>query len=248
MARWIKHTGCLSCGSRDNLGVYDDGSTFCFGCHAWSKPSDADKLREFAAHRFVHAYEPVNSKGEVSVELPLDYTLDIPAGCHNWLTQYLSASEIKDAKIGYSPNYKRIIFPVYDRAMKLLLWTGRGGEGVTPKYLTMGLRNFALDVLSANQLSDRVVVVEDRVSALVVSRVCSSVALFGSQMPLEWATTLSKAFSGLVMWLDPDKHKEALQQAVRLSPYFQRGVKVIFSKDDPKCYNPVEVSRHIGPS
>lgn len=244
MGRWIKHEGCLNCGSRDNVGVYDDGSKFCFGCHWYTRPEGTDRLKEFAASRLLNAYE--HHERGIGINLPTDYTLDIPGAHLVWLHQYLNQWEILDHKIGYSPQYNRIIFPIYDRAMKLLLWTGRAGEGLTPKYLTMGKRNEALDVVSSNVLSDRVVVVEDRVSAIRTSAVCSSVALFGSVMPLEWAVTLSKAFSGVVLWLDSDKRSEALKQALKLSPFFRHGVKVVFSKEDPKCYNDQEISKHLG--
>ena len=32
MAKFVKHQSCQHCDSKDNLGVYDDGSAYCFGC------------------------------------------------------------------------------------------------------------------------------------------------------------------------------------------------------------------------
>ena len=34
-SKCIAHEPCPSCGSRDNLGRYDDGHGFCFGCRYW---------------------------------------------------------------------------------------------------------------------------------------------------------------------------------------------------------------------
>ena len=31
-AHFVRHSPCPKCGSRDNLGLYSDGSAFCFGC------------------------------------------------------------------------------------------------------------------------------------------------------------------------------------------------------------------------
>lgn len=37
MSKFLRHDKCPSCGSQDNLAIYDDGHTYCFGCHANSK-------------------------------------------------------------------------------------------------------------------------------------------------------------------------------------------------------------------
>ena len=37
-ANCLYKTECLDCHSRDNLGCYDDGSTYCFGCKVWTPP------------------------------------------------------------------------------------------------------------------------------------------------------------------------------------------------------------------
>lgn len=45
MANFVRHEPCPACGSKDNLAVYDDGSTYCFspGCGAYSK-GDGDVI------------------------------------------------------------------------------------------------------------------------------------------------------------------------------------------------------------
>ena len=39
MAKFLKHTNCPKCGSKDNLAIYDDGGSFCFtpGCNYYDK-------------------------------------------------------------------------------------------------------------------------------------------------------------------------------------------------------------------
>ena len=34
-SRCVTHEPCPACGSKDNLGRYDDGHGYCFGCHYW---------------------------------------------------------------------------------------------------------------------------------------------------------------------------------------------------------------------
>lgn len=42
MASFVRHTECPKCGSKDNLAVYSDGSSHCFGCE-YTVPSEAYK-------------------------------------------------------------------------------------------------------------------------------------------------------------------------------------------------------------
>ena len=44
-ANFVHHTACTDCGSSDALGVYDDGSTWCFSCGTYSK-SRGDNVTE----------------------------------------------------------------------------------------------------------------------------------------------------------------------------------------------------------
>ena len=39
---FVSHEPCPKCGSRDNLGVYDDGHTYCFGCQTYTHPEKSD--------------------------------------------------------------------------------------------------------------------------------------------------------------------------------------------------------------
>ena len=47
-SKFLYHTSCDDCGSRDNKGVYDDGHTFCFGCHIYRKAdgTEVDKTEK----------------------------------------------------------------------------------------------------------------------------------------------------------------------------------------------------------
>ena len=39
-SNFLYHTSCSSCGSRDNVAVYDDGHTYCFGCQAVTRENE----------------------------------------------------------------------------------------------------------------------------------------------------------------------------------------------------------------
>ena len=244
MARWLNHEGCSNCGSRDNVGVYDDGSKFCFGCHWYKLPDSSVKLNELKDR--INKHEPISTIGDIYAELPTDYTTEIPKGPLIWLLQYITQAEIDENFIGYSKAMERIIFPIYDKEFNLIMYTGRGAEGVLPKYYTVGQRTEVTHILSSNSLSNRIVLVEDLLSAIKVSRICSAMPIFGSKIPLEYARKLSKVYERLVIWLDPDKRQESLKQAFKLESHFRSGVKVIFSKEDPKCYEDTDIAKHLG--
>ena len=39
-SNFLYHTSCDSCGSRDNVAVYDDGHSYCFGCQTVTRENE----------------------------------------------------------------------------------------------------------------------------------------------------------------------------------------------------------------
>lgn len=181
------------------------------------------------------------------IKLPHDFTEHIPLEAYQWLKKYgLGSDEIEEFTIGWSDTKYRLIFPIYDQADKATMWTGRyfGKRVDEPRYLTMGNRNETISIVG-KQRGEKLVLVEDRVSQIKVGKVCSTLCLFGSHMPLEWASGLSSRFRELTLWLDPDMRRASIQQALRLEPWFDKST-VIFSEKDPKCYSPDEIRQRLG--
>ena len=189
----------------------------------------------------------MNSLGEDVVDLPPDFVLEIPEAPYKWVRQYLDPQELLEHFVGWSDQEQRLIFPVYDKRYKLLMWTGRyfGTVKGAPKYMTMGQRKEVIHVIPSNEISENLVLTEDIVSAIKVSRACSAMPLFGTNMPLEHARTLSKRFSGVYVWLDPDAKRQAFREALELSKFFERA-KCIFSTNDPKAHTDLEISKYLG--
>lgn len=193
--------------------------------------------------------EPLNQLGEVDVKLPPDFTTEIPDTPYKWVSQFLSATELIEHIVGWSEELQRLIFPIYspDQKYHLLFWTGRyfGSVKTAPKYYTMGERSKVLHIIPSEVISEKLVLTEDIVSAIKVSRQCSAMPLFGTNMPLEHATTLSKRFSELVVWLDPDMKATSIKQALKLEPWFER-TRCIFSEKDPKAHTDQEIGKYLG--
>jgi len=246
VGRFVKHEGCPECGSRDNVAVYDDGSKFCFGCHWWTHATTEGIFNSWSMEQLYQA-EPLDKVGDDFVELPLDSTMELPDEVYRWLIQYIHPQEIMEHQIQWSPGWQRLIFPVYGAKNKLQLWSGRyfGKDKEKTKWYIQGRKSELLDVVSANILSNRVVFVEDRVSAIKVGRIASTMCLYGSKIPLEHARSLSRTFGEATIWLDSDKRREALRQALQLNSFF-RQVKVVFSEKDPKFYENSKIAHFLG--
>lgn len=233
MAQWLKNTSCPHCGSKDNLGVYDDGSTWCWGCRKYTPPKSQEVVKKYLDK----AKKPDFTK---VVKLPEDAQPYLPEHAKRWLDKYnLTKEELAVLAPLYSFDRDLLIFPVYGPD-DILMYQGRYfGEKVKhPKYLTYGAKD-VLHILG--EPNDTIVVTEDLISAVKVSAHSSSMPLWGSNIPLEAATRLSKRFKRLGIWLDMDKAEESLKQRLTLSPIFEEVFSVI-TPLDPKEYSHEQIA------
>jgi hypothetical protein len=117
-------------------------------------------------------------------------------------------------------------------------------EGV--KYVTRGVikgneRIFLRpDSGSSDQLLSSIVVTEDAISAIKVSRTCNAVAAHKATIGLELILRLSREFKHLIIWLDKDRASKVGLEATKAYPYFD-SVRVVISDKDPKEYNDEQI-------
>lgn len=238
MANWLRNTSCPNCGSKDNLGVYDDASTWCWGCRHYTPPTTEMRLKSMHKRK-------ATQRGYTSVTLPEDATKYLPEHAKRWLAKYdLTNEEISGCQVLYSFEKDLLIFPIYSGDGTLLMWQGRyfGDNEKHPKYLTYGAKD-VLHILGPD--TDTIVVVEDLVSAVKVARVTTVTPLWGSSIGLELATRLSKRFKHLVLWLDMDKASESLKMAYKHSVIFQ-STRSVVTPLDPKEYSDGEIRGFLG--
>jgi hypothetical protein len=91
--------------------------------------------------------------------------------------------------------------------------------------------------------SDKLVVVEDVLSAIKVSRLSPdycAMPLLGSYMSPEWSRIVSERFKWVRIWLDRDKAKESLKMARNLSALGIDSRSVI-TELDPKEYSKEQI-------
>lgn len=238
---FVRHDACPKCGSRDNLGVYKDGHQWCFGCGYYKSGYQriSDRIETGQLSRIQEF-----SNGSCS-SIPSDSDRNIGVESLRWIKQYgITNEEIEKNHILWSESKEQLIFPIYGGEGELLSWQARNfKEGSKLKYFTSGRIDEVLHILSHEE-SDKIVVVEDMISAIKVSRHGTSMPLFGSHISPSRLNRLRLSFNGLVVWLDRDKAKEAYKASSRASLMGFK-TKVIVTDKDPKELSDLEIEREL---
>ena len=214
--------------SGDNLALYDDGHKYCYACGYYSPPPETIKaVKEKLSEEIKH-------DSRTCSRLPLDISPDIDIRGKRWLLGYeLTAEEIKN--FWWSPSREQLIYPVFNEEGYLILWQARnfGGNAKT-KYYSSGPLHDHFHILRGGALP--LILVEDVVSAIKVSRNFEAMPLFGSTISQQNLVRLrDHVASEIGIWLDPDKHTEANRIKNRAK---ELGIDafVIMSIVDPKAH------------
>lgn len=238
---FLRHEPCPKCGSRDNLGVWSDGHKWCFGCHYYeAAPESIETYKTRMEHLTEH-----------DAEAPYLDTSDfhpvIPDIALAWLKKYgISDIEIKHYNLCWNRKTSSLVFPIYSDDNKLLYYQERyfGPEKDRPKYITKGSKSQQLMYIINKHFPDAIVLVEDYVSAIKVSRYCSCSPLLGSSINPRASKWLSERFKRVRLWLDRDKAVESLREASRLPI---NDVRVVLTELDPKEYSTGEIVKILEP-
>ena len=234
MSKFLRHEPCDACGSSDAKGIFDDGHTYCWSCgkNTTSKNTTISQVENLV----------FSKNQDIKLNLPLDITKSIPKLPYQWLKRYgVTFYEIEKAQLLWSANTQMLIFPFYGEENEILCWQGRYFPARVPKVFTRGYPDTHILYYPNNDDNyDTIVVVEDCVSALKVSRHIASAPILGSSLSLNKAIRLSKVFSKLVIWLDADKYATAVKTADKYRVLFDE-VKVIYTESDPKEYNTQQI-------
>jgi ribosomal protein S27AE len=229
MSKFLRHTNCPRCGSKDNLAEYDD-HFWCFGCKYHKLKNDIGSIRNRIAEQDHTMRRTLPKDIEVSQ--------DIPKPAMQWLLSYgITPNEINDFGIGWNDDAQLLVLvktPDY--------WQARTFGNHKVKYMSNGIKP-----LTFYGYADKIVCVEDILSAIKISRLSPefcALPLLGSSMSEEVIQRLSGRFKSVVIWLDRDKANEAIKIARNLK---QRGFNssVVISPLDPKEYSKGELSEWL---
>jgi len=236
MARFIKHESCPKCGSRDNLGVYDDGSKWCFGCHYYEG-------RE--ASKFVPTAVGGTPKTR-SLDNGLEGGISFPQEVITYLLRFsISVPEAWANNARWKPSTRALCFLYYDIDGKLCCVQERSfsGNPKTPKYLTSGSSYEAFDLVGTK--GKNVVITEDKLSAIVVGRVCdASPALGTTYQQWKLLELFKRGYRHVYVWLDADKWREG-REICEKAQWIGMSATAILTELDPKCYSSDEIAGYL---
>lgn len=229
----VKNTTCPQCRSLgndktgDNLAVYSDGHSWCWSCGYYVSGNGILRFKSRESTERVVKHEVV---------LPSDSDVCYPSRALEWVGHYdLTRNDLLNHNVLWSESYKRLIFPIYGDT-GLIAYQGRyfGEEPKKPKWWGVGDLKNTFHILGKS--TSQLVLVEDIVSAIKLSRFTMAMPLFGSHVGVTRFKRLYSLYKDTVevsIYLDPDKRREALLEA-------RRGVlcglktRVIYSERDPK--------------
>jgi hypothetical protein len=233
MSRVVSRARCPSCAKvgrdrhGDNLAIYDDGGEYCWSC-GYTGPRRGLK-------RPTAAEQPL---GDI-YPLPYDVDTVIPATALEWLKQFhITYSDIVKNNILWSDSREMLIFP-YDNA-----WQGRYfGKGDRPKWFSQGKLD---EIIHGFNLKETpIILVEDIVSCIRIGNTDLPVCcLFGSFLSDKKLLRLLRITDKVIFWLDNDKKRSAMEQALRLQEF---GMKagVIITDLDPKCHSDGDIKKIV---
>ena len=226
------------CGSGGTLIINHNTkgySAHCFRCDFNSfEGKGKQSLAELARIRELNEQA---SEVKLTLELPDDYTTDIPLHGRLWLYKGgLTESVWKQHHIGYSASLDRVILPVYNTSGSLIWYQCRALlEGQKPKYIqpARDRSTIMFHVGCSGENLQRVVIVEDILSAIRVGKHLPTVSLLGTKITTSQATTLAD-YGRVTTWLDPDKAGRAGAYAIRKTLGLITEVENIVTDKDPK--------------
>lgn len=238
-ARFLHHVSCEACGSSDANAVYSDGSTYCFSCCTYKGPTkspwDGKKVEEHPQKRILH--------------IPEDISFEFPSHIVDWLGQYnLSVEDLIKHRIYYSKQRNQVVFVLPHISMhgEIGMIQVRNFNPNTSKYTNLGDREDVMPIYKAKDVPDTLIVVEDIISAICVSKAgFDGLPVLGSTMSLRKVALVKKlGYERIRVWLDSDKASSNISLASKLAMICD-DVHSIVTDLDPKCYNADAISAFV---
>lgn len=237
-SRVVKKERCPKCAELgkdrkgDNLVSYDDGHSYCFGC-GYTLNGNTRKLSNFINNNSQPA--PIKHK----VFLPADCVFEYPDVVLDWVGQYeLSMGTLLRNRVMWSPSKERLIFPIIGGEDNFIAYVGRNfnlSDG-KPKWVAYGDLKNTFHIMGPFYEGIPLVLCEDIVSAIKLSKTVRAMPIFGSHIGIERWKRLSKLMSRgsqCIIWLDPDMRTTAVSESA-LGSSIGLKIRTVLSDKDPK--------------
>jgi len=267
-SKFVKHSSCERCGSRDNVAWYSNGTGFCFGCGAFYRDRTGDLRSNYAsvpsagrtntttdtasATRCSGVSTPTERGtmgGEESVSLrspPADIGTYYPTTVVDWMKQYnVSVTDMMRFNVKWSPSREQLIYLFYGEGKDLVLWQARNfraGTAHKDRFFTGGRPEEVIAAYYPEQGDGKTaVIVEDCVSGIKLAKSgFAGIPVFGAKMSAEKMRGICRMYENVIWWLDSDKFKESVKQS-NLCKLLGANSRVVNTAYDPKEYSVAEV-------
>ena len=224
--------------SADNLAVYSDGHTWCYAC---GYHTIGDIIKSFVARNTTQL--PIKHE----VFLPSDSDTDYPRRSLKWMAQYeLDKNDMMKHNILWSKSRERLIFPIFSEDKLLAYWGRYFGKGTEPKWKGLGAMRDIFHFIGSPSY-DKIVLCEDIVSAIKLSKFCTALPLFGTHISVDrWKrlSTIVHKKSQVIIWLDPDMYSTSIKHA-NVGRQYGMNTEIILSDLDPKEHTLVDIARYL---
>ena len=138
---------------------------------------------------------------------------------------------------GYSESLERVIMPVYvdNNPNKELVWyQGRALlQGQKPKYVQPSKERDQIMFILDKPPKERIVVVEDILSAVRVGAHVAASSLLGTKITTAQANRLAE-YKRVTLWLDSDRAGKRGANAIKKTLSLLTDVDMVVTEEDPK--------------
>lgn len=229
-------TDCPNCDKANKLSVVHNQKEYWCNCYRCDFSDRHYKgkltLAELAEIKRLNEL----AEEELTLELPEDYTDEIPLEGRLWLYKAgITESTRREYGIGYSEAYRRVVLPVYDVQGTLIWYQLRAVlSGQEPKYIQPSTGRDSIVFASRGRETDtEAVVVEDILSAIRVGRHIKCFSMLGTKITTTQATKLMQ-FKTVTTWLDGDRAGRSGAYSIRKTLGLVTNVKDVVTDKDPK--------------
>lgn len=237
---FLKHSSCPSCGSKDNLANYSDGSKWCFGCHYYERGDTSPFVKE----REDGETEELDDRQQM-VELYDRGTTELNERGIAWLASFgVGVVQAIRAGMRWHPYWEQLLIPLYDDTGQLCCIQAKNfniERAKKSKYYNIGDKSRSATTYGEGRC---LVLCEDVVSSLRIGATTASMPLLGTSIAKERLVALSKQFKQLVVWLDADKWREA-QTIAKQAQLLGMEAKTVFTEEDPKTYDDKQIKETL---
>jgi len=236
------------CGSGEKLSVNHSNKDYWCFCYRCGFTEREYKGKQTLAE--LQKIQELNKAAEepIPLELPHDFTTDIPLEGRLWLYKAgITEQRWWSYKIGYSEVLQRVVLPVYNSEGDLIWLQCRAiHPQQSPKYLqpARDRSTVMFSVCPDREDSERVVLVEDILSAIRVGKHIRAVSLLGTKITTSQAAMLGK-YKRITTWLDSDVAGRRGAYKIRRTLGLVSEVDNIVTKVDPKELSDKEILEEL---